>query len=488
MAQSGFTPIVLYASGTATNTPSSGNLANGELAINYADGKLFYKDSSGVVQVLATKGGVGTSSTTQVLYNSSGLTVGSANLTFDGNSLTLGNGTYSTTSKLNGSSSGSGGGTALYFQNTGTTNFAIGNYSTIIGGAYNIDATYYLGTANNHLFYTNTTEKMRIDSSGNLLVGVTSASYSSANRGVVNIGGSSGGLLALTSSTNKSYLFQSGDALSIENDTTTGSIIFGTNASTERMRIDSSGNVGIGTSTIVRKLDVRNTSADYQLHLGDVSSTTLGYELGRENTGGLFKFYGNQTGATGYIFSGVDGERMRIDTSGNLLVGTTTLPTINVKGAALANYSNQGRLAVGTTLSSADLAYFYSSTALAGSISVNGSVCTFTSLSDYRLKEDVTPMTGALAKVQALKPVTYKWKEDGSNGQGFIAHELQEIVPECVAGVKDEVDAEGNPKYQGVDTSFLVATLTAAIQEQQAMITNLSAQVTALQLQIDTMQ
>jgi hypothetical protein len=77
-------------------------------------------------------------------------------------------------------------------------------------------------------------------------------------------------------------------------------------------------------------------------------------------------------------------------------------------------------------------------------------------------------MTGALAKVALLKPVTYKWNVDGSDSQGFIAHELAEVVPECVTGAKDEVDKEGNPVYQGIDTSFLVATLTSAIQELKA--------------------
>ena len=88
MAQSGYTPIQLYYSATTTNVPSSGNLAAGELAINTADGKLFYKDSGGSVQVLATKGGVGSSATTQVLYNSSNLVVGSTNMTFNGTVLT----------------------------------------------------------------------------------------------------------------------------------------------------------------------------------------------------------------------------------------------------------------------------------------------------------------------------------------------------------------------------------------------------------------
>jgi hypothetical protein len=91
-------------------------------------------------------------------------------------------------------------------------------------------------------------------------------------------------------------------------------------------------------------------------------------------------------------------------------------------------------------------------------------------------------MTGALARVALLKPCTYKWNADGSNGEGFIAHELQEVVPECVTGEKDAVDAEGNPQYQGIDTSFLVATLTAAIKEQQAIIEQLKARLDAANL------
>ena len=90
-------------------------------------------------------------------------------------------------------------------------------------------------------------------------------------------------------------------------------------------------------------------------------------------------------------------------------------------------------------------------------------------------------MTGALAKVALLKPCTYKWNSDNSDGQGFIAHELAEVFRIAVSGEKDAVDSEGSPDYQGVDTSVLVATLTAAIQEQQALITQLTARITALE-------
>jgi hypothetical protein len=118
-----------------------------------------------------------------------------------------------------------------------------------------------------------------------------------------------------------------------------------------------------------------------------------------------------------------------------------------------------------------------------GSITTTASATAYNTSSDYRLKEDVQPMTGALARVAALKPVTYKWKVDGSDGEGFIAHELAEVVPDAVTGEKDAVNEDGSIKPQGIDTSFLVATLTAAIQEQQAMIEELKAKVAALEAQ-----
>lgn len=92
MAQTGYTPIKIYASATASAVPLAGNLDNtngAELAINITDGKLFYKDNAGVVQVIGTKGGTGSSSNTQVLFNSSGLVAGSANMTFNGTRLTV---------------------------------------------------------------------------------------------------------------------------------------------------------------------------------------------------------------------------------------------------------------------------------------------------------------------------------------------------------------------------------------------------------------
>ena len=90
-------------------------------------------------------------------------------------------------------------------------------------------------------------------------------------------------------------------------------------------------------------------------------------------------------------------------------------------------------------------------------------------------------MVGALATVSQLKPVTYDWTKNKVSGQGFIAHELQAVIPDAVVGGKDAVDSEGNAVYQQIDTSVLVATLTAAIQEQQALIENLTTRLNALE-------
>jgi hypothetical protein len=204
----------------------------------------------------------------------------------------------------------------------------------------------------------------------------------------------------------------------------------------------------------------------------DGSAATPAIRGADENTGIFFP------AADTIAFSEGGSESMRIDSSGNLLVGTTTSRgkiTSEQSGSDWAlglNHTNAGTQSF--------TSFRYAGT-LIGQITGNNTNTSYTTSSDYRLKNTIAPMTGALAKVALLKPCTYKWKVDGSDGQGFIAHELAEVVPQCVTGEKDAVDADGNPVYQGVDTSFLVATLTAAIQEQQALITTLTDRITALE-------
>jgi len=162
-------------------------------------------------------------------------------------------------------------------------------------------------------------------------------------------------------------------------------------------------------------------------------------------------------------------EAARIDSSGNLLVGCTATPSASVKGAGLIKDTTGTDLYLASDDTASDrLIWFYNPNGLVGGITVSGSATAYNTSSDYRLKNTIAPMTGALAKVALLKPCTYKWNVDGSNGEGFIAHELAEVVPDAVSGEKDAVNEDGSIKPQGIDTSFLIATLTAAIQELKA--------------------
>jgi hypothetical protein len=200
--------------------------------------------------------------------------------------------------------------------------------------------------------------------------------------------------------------------------------------------------------------------------------------------------YFSTTAGQPIVFQTTNTERMRLDSSGNFIIGNTSVSSINGGGGGSAFWNsgtnNIRRLQIGSnSTGSSQLTSWNTPNGEVGSITVSGVSTTYNTSSDYRLKENIVPMTGALAKVSQLKPCTYKWKWNGSDGEGFIAHELAEVCPSAVSGEKDAIetylDEEGNEqtriKPQGVDASFLVATLTAAIQELSAKVTDLEEQV-----------
>lgn len=169
-------------------------------------------------------------------------------------------------------------------------------------------------------------------------------------------------------------------------------------------------------------------------------------------------------------------ERMAITDTGNLLVGKTSAYGARLEASAtteVAVFQNTG----GT----GNVRFQNSANTTIGYIQWSGSTTSYVTSSDYRLKEDWQPMTGASERVKALKPVNFAWKADGSRVDGFLAHEAQAVVPEAVHGEKDAVDAEGKPVYQGIDQSKLVPLLTAALQEALAEIETLKARVSALE-------
>ena len=189
-------------------------------------------------------------------------------------------------------------------------------------------------------------------------------------------------------------------------------------------------------------------------------------------------------------------EAMRINSSSRVLIGATTqyagaqesplyveksgnFGTIftHQTDAGGYNYNSNAFNNSGTYYH----AQFMEANTQRGSITSNGSATAYNTGSDYRLKNNIKPMINSLNRVLQLKPSTFIWNSTNKNGEGFIAHEVQEIIPDAIIGIKDEIDDKGNPKYQGIDQSKLVPLLTGALQEAIARIQQLEARLTALE-------
>jgi hypothetical protein len=180
-----------------------------------------------------------------------------------------------------------------------------------------------------------------------------------------------------------------------------------------------------------------------------------------------------------------DLERMRITSDGNLLVGDTAV----VNNELLLTKKNSGVQSVQriwNTATSGNNGFIVFVTEATnterGGVTYNraGGLVSFNTTSDYRAKTVKGNVENSLEKVALLKPCYGRMNDAEQDIDFFVAHELQEVVPSAVIGEKDSVNEDGSPKYQMVDKSALIPLLTAAIQEQQAIITQLQADVAAL--------
>jgi hypothetical protein len=424
---------------------------------------------------------------------------------------------------------------------TSTTGYGYVLFGDGTGASAYVGQINYKHDDNYMAFHTAGSEKMRIDSSGNLLVGTTTNSSSIAG---VTAGNS--GLITACRSANYSGIFNrlstDGDIVQFRKDgATVGSI--GTVA----------GDMFVGTSsTGVRFLDANNEiipitvssgggSTDGTISLGGSpyrfkdlylsGDVNLANDSHIQFASSACRIEGTSSGADHIKFITNSNEGFRLDSSGNLLVGTTSTVDANGVGIHVANNTslkwsiaaqsvNRG-ITIRTTGTTGTHYYgfwVYNGTTV-GSISSTGSSTAYNTTSDYRLKENVVPLTGATERVKQLNPTRFNFIADADTTvDGFLAHEVADVVPEAITGTKDGMrdeeyevtpavyedvvipavlDEEGNeveaerteqqlvteavmgtrsvPDYQGIDQSKLVPLLVATIQELEARITALES-------------
>ena len=275
-----------------------------------------------------------------------------------------------------------------------------------------------------------------------------------------------------------------------------GSDIMGfATAGVERVKITSIGRVGIGEGT-----------PEMALHITGDSLESSRIQLQRNSSSGQFGIAGG--GATIMDARGTDGtdghlefyagntKRMEIDDNGHFRLHQPNRVTVGTssgdKGLAVQHSEVLGScLFISKTDNfplmlnrngSGNITQYRRNGLVKGQVDVNASRVAYQTTSDYRLKENVATLSNGITRLKDLKPCRFNFKDDAGNTvDGFLAHELQVVVPEAVSGTKDAVDSENNPDYQGADNSFIVPLLTAALQEAVGKIETLETKVAALE-------
>ena len=348
-----------------------------------------------------------------------------------------------------------------------------------------------LGSVGNSLaFYTNgSNERLRIDSSGNVGIGTTSALRSLHIAGA----GDTGLMLQTTGAVDNNEIWEIQVAGNASNH---ADLIFRsrTNAGTggsEAMRIDSSGNVGINQTDPDTRLDVdgafflRPTAQAFPNENG--AGLRLRSDTNRLQLRGLqwtpsVVYYDIDYLGLEHEWFGNGSSKMKLDSSGNLLVGKTgsnfAVQGVEIRGAGEITLTRQGDLLTTRRLVSEGVHMSIRSVngTTIGTISTNGTNASFNTSSDYRLKENVDLINDGIVRVKQLTPKRFNFISNPDlTVDGFIAHEAQAVVPEAVTGEKD------GEEMQGIDQSKLVPLLTAALQEAIDKIETLEAKVAALE-------
>jgi hypothetical protein len=284
---------------------------------------------------------------------------------------------------------------------------------------------------------------------------------------------------------------------------------------------DSSGRIGIGSTGPQAALNIKkdanstNPGDSASIVLTNKNTTLNGNIAGGifadcyrdvndpAYTGGIWftrnSEVGNLSSSSHIIFgtttagaSSLPTERMRIrsgTTGGLILVGRSSSVSANATLGIDTASGVAGIVSETGPTSAIDHIRFYNGNGNVGNITTNGSATAYGTSSDYRLKENITAIADGITRLQQLKPSRFNFIADpDTTVDGFIAHEAQVAVPECVIGKKDAVDEDGNPVYQGIDQSKLVPLLTAALQEAIAKIETLEAANAALDARLTALE
>ena len=182
-------------------------------------------------------------------------------------------------------------------------------------------------------------------------------------------------------------------------------------------------------------------------------------------------------------------EAMRIDNLGNVGIGETNpgakLDIVSTTGTSSSNLLKIKSTTAFLSAPGHMIDFIRSNNTIRGFVGMNQYGVSYSTSSDYRLKRNIVSIADGIDRVKKLKPSRFNW-DDGPDDyvvDGFIAHEVADVIPEAITGEKDDVDKDNAPVYQSIDQSKIVPLLTAALQEAVARIEALELRINKLEKQ-----